>query len=139
MIPSNVYENPPPAKGNNYLRYSNFSASLDALQAVKYHLGVSPYRLGILLGMKHPGNTYTWFQGRSRPSQAYCVKIIKLITLAAFEGLRLPFVESIDWDTGEIVLKGGVKDQGHNRAPQRKRTSPENQSGYSVPGAEFLD
>ena len=139
MIPSNVYGNPPPAKGSNYLRYSNFGASLDALQAVKYHLGVSPYRLGILLGMAHPANTYSWFQGRSRPSQNYCVRIIKLISLAAFEGLRLPFIESINWDTGEIEFKGGVKDQGHNRPPPKKRTLTENQSGYSVPLAEFLD
>ena len=127
------------AKGSTYLRYSNFSASLDALQAVKYHLGVSPYRLGILLGMAHPGNTYAWFQGRSRPSQNYCVRIIKLISLVAFEGLRLPFIESINWDTGEIKLKAGLKDQGHNRPPPKKRTLPESQSGDSVPGAEFLD
>ena len=140
LLPANTYgPNPFSPPGASFLRYSTFSASLDVLQGVKEYLNVTPYRLGLLLGMEHPGNAYQWFQGRKRPSQANCVKLLKLVCIVAFEGLRLPFIESINWATGEIKYKVGLNNQGRIRVPASKRRVTQEEGPYRVPMAEFLD
>lgn len=139
LLPPNTYGPVPGAEIKpSFLNYSNFSASLDVLEGLREHLDITPYRLGVLLGMKTPQNAYQWYQGRKRPSQANCVRLLKLVSMAAYEGLRLPFVESINWSTGVIEYKGGVKDHG----PKVPATIPRESQGegpYSVPLADFLD
>ena len=140
LLPANTYGAQPQATpGSTFLRYSTFSASLNVLEDLKEYMGVTPYRLGVLLGMEHPHMPYEWFRGRKRPSQDNCIKMMKLLVMVNYQGLRLPFVDSINWATGEIRYKGRGDDKGNSRVPTSQREIPKGNSGYGVPMADILD
>lgn len=135
-LPPNTYApGPVPSGLSRFWQYSTYAASMDALESVKEHLKISPYRLGLLLGLDYPNMTYEWYKGRKRPSQSNCIRIIKLISMVSFEGLKLPLVQSINWESGEILYKGGVNDKSNHGVPPSKRTIPPSNSAYGVPMA----
>lgn len=132
LIPAKYYGEDHPRKPKNPLiRYASYAANIDAMQCTIDALGITTYRLGKLLGMATPGNAYQWFDGRKRPSAVNCIRIIKLMTLVYRDRVILPFIESINWDTGEIVYKNGVA----KSLKQYRRAIQPNQSenDYSVP------
>lgn len=97
-----------------FAKYSGCETVLrDSLEALG---GITPYRLGKLLGMANPQNAASnWFEGRHRPSQLYMVRILKLHHLA-MAGVRLLLVDKIDWERGEIKFRQLPDRKGDDKA-----------------------
>lgn len=80
---------------NHVARYSSFDETISTLEGLREHCGLTPYRIGKLLGMNHPGNCYQWFDGQHRPSPKYCIRLLRLVQMKAFEGANLSLVETV--------------------------------------------
>lgn len=119
-------------------RFASYSLTLDALQLVIEGLSITPFRLGQLIDLPGPHNAYHWVNGLNRPNQANTMKILKLVSMVAFQGVKLPLVESINWETGEIIYKGPKNDKNSNGVPSSKRKIPKRDGPYRVPMAELL-
>lgn len=121
-------------------QYSERSESIEALGPVCELLHIKPYRLGILLGMDGPHNVYRWFNGDVRPSQKYCIRIMRLMQMAALDGVKFHLVERIEWPAGKIIWKVDEwNDKGNNGVSSGKRAVSEGHSPYRVSMAELPD
>ena len=70
----------------------------------------SVWALGLLLGLPCTNVVYQWLNGRQRMSQFYLCRLMKLVMLHT-AGIPLFRVQTINWDTGEIIYK---KPRGKN-------------------------
>lgn len=92
-------------------RYEGASATIEAIEILSRLLGgVTPYRMGILLGVPWPSNCYKWSTGSARPSSSNWVKLFKLLSLHLEEGIDLKDtkttgIRQIDWQSGLVLFK----------------------------------
>jgi len=112
----------------------------DALRPICEMLGITPYRLGRLLDMEAPHNVYRWFNGDVRPSQRYCIRMMRLMQMGTLGGVKFRFVDRIEWPEGKIIWKvDNWNDKSDSRVSPGKRQIPKSNEPYGVPMAEFLD
>ena len=108
-IPAGAFSQQP---GNNQRpnSFAKYSACDLILRDTLVALGnISSWRLGKLLGMRWPNNLASaWLSGRRRPSQLYCVRLVRLHQLA-IAGVNFVLIDEIDWDSGEFVYKKNLK------------------------------
>ena len=120
--------------------YAKFAACTDVLSEAVRIFDITGWRLGKLLGMRWPHATGPWFRGEQRPSQTYCIRLLKLHQLV-LQGLDLRKVDYIDWDGGNIVYKEGVKTRGTGDYPipaTQRQISAGNRGGGNAM-AKFLN
>lgn len=89
-------------------------------------LGLTPMKLGRILGFSWPGHTYPWFDMTYAPSQLYIQRIMYLLLLK-LRGVDFRKVQGIDWEnTGEVIWKKGVMDgsEGDQDSLGIRRGSP---------------
>ena len=84
--------------------YSSFSDSLSIVRDTVGALGVSPYRLGWLLGVPRNEMVYRWLGCEKRVSQKYSVRLARLLIMKLL-GTDFRFIKAIDWSTGQIIGK----------------------------------
>lgn len=61
--------------------YAPRGLTIDALNAAATMLGVLPYRVCVMLGVKQQYYQSHWWNGFARPSQVYLVRLIILLSL----------------------------------------------------------
>ncbi len=71
-------------------------------------LGVSLYRLGVLLGLKSTNQVYHWKNGTKRMSAPYALRLIKLLNMGAVN-VPVAAIHRIDWDAGVITWSKGYE------------------------------
>ena len=87
--------------------YSNDHGSVLALEHSRRVFGVTKYQLGKLLGLGSPSiYMLQWYSGRARPSQVYMARICWLHILFWDKKVDLVKIKAINWNTGEITLRG---------------------------------
>lgn len=103
-------------------------------------MAISPYRMAILIGAEPAHNVYKWLSGERRPSQRYCIRMMRLMQMKVMDGVNLSLVDHIEWPEGTITWKVDKwNDKGDRRVPASKRKIPRSDGPYGVPMAEFLD
>lgn len=104
MLPGLSKPNESPVIGQlGGVSYSKPSQCLRLLEQLQEDLNVTTYKLGRLLGVpQNSGAHYQWLRGEKRPSQAYCIRMLYLLRMVAFEGLKVNSIDSISWDPFEI-------------------------------------
>lgn len=92
--------------------------------------GITPYRLGKLLGMSQPNNVSSlWLAGRNRPSQLYTIRLLKLHQMV-LAGVSLILIDSIDWERGAIRFRS---------LPRRRGDSGAHQAAISIARRQIQD
>lgn len=85
--------------------------------------GITPYKLGQLLGMPHPHNVYShWLSGDSRPSPLYCWRMIWLLLMKQ-DGVNFAPIGPINWETGEVTLKRPMGEQKGDKSYKSTATN----------------
>ncbi len=140
-IPAKIFSSIPSPTGMYTIKpFAATAASDMVLRDLIHQLRVTAWRLGKLLGMNNPQNANQWFDGRSRPNQLYCIRMIRLQQMA-FVGHDFTLVDWIDWDTGQAHMKGEEVTNAHRQngtlAGQREAAKGKGINGNSM--AKFLD
>lgn len=92
--------------------YAQTAAVIEVLTDTLEEWRISPYRLSRLLGMTSPSLPYKWVSGAAKPSQFYCILLLRLYQEVLFRKLNITLVDRIDWLAGEIIYKGRGTAQG---------------------------
>ncbi len=79
-------------------------------------VGVTKFRLAVLLGVEKPSMVYEWLNGSKKMSAGYAYRLAKLLLMKA-SGVQTALIEDINWDTGDIRWRTG-KDGGKSNFPQ---------------------
>ena len=98
--------------------FAKTAASDRVLRDLIYQLRITAWRLGKLLGMGIPQNANQWFDGRKRPNQLHFLRMMRLQQMA-FDGQDFTLIDWIDWDTGQVHMKG----EEYTNRTQRSQSS----------------
>ena len=139
-IPPNIFSSVPSNRMPfPTLSFAKTAASDRVLRDLIHQLRITAWRLGKLLGMNNPQNANQWFDGRKRPNQLYCLRMIRLLQMA-LDGQDFTLIDWIDWDEGEVHMKGEEATNAHRKngtlAGQRAAAKGEGAHGDSM--AKFL-
>lgn len=93
------------ADGSGLSRFMSFSSAEWLIRETAEECGVSLLGLGILVGLPDPHAVYQWTAGYRRPAPVYAARLHAL----ALIGKEAFWIERINWVTGEIKWKPGVK------------------------------
>jgi hypothetical protein len=103
-------------------------------------LKVTPYKLAALLAIDSPRNVYRWFNEGTRPSQRYCIRMMRLMQMSVLDGVKFALVERIEWPEGKIIWKMDKQnDKNPHGVPASKRAVSKGSGSYGIPMAQFLD
>jgi len=94
---------PAPAQGNTRSNYPRTDAIVELLCRARERLGVTHYRLAFLLGCREPSYIYKWLRGVKRPAPVFLARLLWLV----MSSLQYARVQSIRWDTGDVVMRDG--------------------------------
>jgi hypothetical protein len=88
--------------------YGNHHGSVLALEHSRRVFGITKYQFGKLLGLDTRASIVMlhWYSGRSRPSQLYMMRVCWLHILYWDQKIDLVRIKTIDWNTGDITLRG---------------------------------
>lgn len=84
--------------------YLSRSANAEVLRTAAEQFGITPWYLFKLLGA-NTDHGYKWLSGNRRPSAAYLIRLLRLYQIYG-AGLDILRILKINWDTGQIILKG---------------------------------
>jgi hypothetical protein len=116
------------------------SESIEALGAICEILHITPYRLAGLINMESACNIYRWLNGEVRPSQRYCIRMMRLMQMKALDNVNFNLVGSVEWPEGKIIWKMDKQNDKNQRGiPASKRAVSKGNGSYGVPMAQFLD
>ncbi len=110
MIEENVRGSilgPGARKGSWVSHYVDHAASAAELETIRGLLDVTRYRMGVMVGLPATSHTkvYSWFSGRSRPSQVYLFRLLHIMRLK-LEGYNVAGLDAEYWsrpqDSGEV-------------------------------------
>ncbi|HJS83132.1 MAG TPA: hypothetical protein VJ742_09900, partial [Nitrososphaera sp.] len=119
---------------------AEYGESLDALSSMPEILSVSQYRLALLIGIDSPCNIYKWYSGQQRPSQRYCIRMMRLMQMKVLDGVNFSLVDRVEWPEGKIIWKMDKQNDKNQRGiPASKRAVSKSDGSYGVPMAQFLD
>jgi hypothetical protein len=116
------------------------SESIEALGAICEILHITPYRLAGLINMESACNIYRWLNGEVRPSQRYCIRMMRLMQMSALDGVKFALVDHVEWPEGKIIWKMDKQNDKNPRGvPAGKREISKGSGSYGIPMAQFLD
>ena len=96
--PRNPGRHPTPASS-----YGTPAVGGEIVGALREYLGVTPYRIGILVDAPSHSYVYHWISGAKTPSSLYLSRLCWLMVMKAHKGMDVARIEAIDWKSGAIL------------------------------------
>lgn len=84
--------------------FGGYGESTAMINELLEELDITYWRLGRLIGTPNPSLVWKWARGLVRPSQRYCLNMIRLSNAIHRKEnpLNIHAIEAINWETGEI-------------------------------------